>query len=234
MNESTEISQSWVEVINEYKGINLIALLFYFIFGTIGNGLVIVIYRKQQKLTGRIYILLLAGIDLTACVFVVPQVPLYNSELHGPGLATFRTIHAQESIVMIQSYIFVQSAMALDQFLAVFYPFAHKKRRRKLNYTILATFLCVVALFVTESVFKHHTKFSTEREQIGSVVFVLPPLMSLTTMLLVYPAIARKLYKQHRAVQPAKNKERQRKATVGKSLVTSTANELTTRATITK
>ena len=80
MNESTEISPCWVEVINEYKGINLIALLFYFIFGTIGNGLAIVIYRKQQKLTGRIYILLLAGIDLTACVFVVPQVPLYNSE----------------------------------------------------------------------------------------------------------------------------------------------------------
>ena len=238
MSESTETGPVWVEIFqNQHIGVNLMISIFYAIFGTIGNGLVIAIYSKQHKLTGRVYILLLAAIDLTACVFVAPQVPLYYSDLYGPGLAIFRIIHAQEVIVMLQSYIFVQSAMVLDQFLAVFYPIAHKKRRRQMNFTILATFLCVVAIFVAGSVFKHQTEVSDtiERiEQIGNVAFMLPPLTSLTTMLLVYPAIARKLYKQHRAVQPAKNKERQRKAISGKSPVTPAATEITTRAATTK
>ena len=231
MSESTEMSPSWEDVKTHYIGANLIAWLFYVIFGTIGNGLVIAIYRKQHKLTGRVYILLLAGIDLTACLFVVPQATLYFSELQGSGLATFRIIYIQESIVMIQSYIFVQNAMALDQFLAVFYPTVYKKRRRKMNNAMLVICLCLVPLFITQSTFIKHQ--GDTAAQLG-ILFALPPLISLMTMLLVYPAIARKLYKQHRAVQPAKNKERQRKATVGKSLVTSTANELTTRATITK
>ena len=153
MSELTEINPSWADIKNEYTGVNLIVLMFFVIFGTIGNGLVIAIYRKQPKLTGRVYLLLLAGIDLTACVFVVPQVPLYFSDLHGPRLALFRTIYNQESIVMTQSYIFMQNAMALDQFLAVFYPIGHKKHRRQMNKAMLVIFLCVVALFVAHSTF---------------------------------------------------------------------------------
>ena len=84
-----------------------------------------------------------------------------------------------------------------------------------------------VPLFVAHSTFIKHQSTIAARL---SILFLLPSLISFTTMLLVYQAIARKLYKQHRAVQPAKNMKPQRKAMRAKLPITPTATATTTRA----
>ena len=43
-----------------------------------GNGLVLLVNRKQKKQSGRQYIVALAWVDICACLFVLPQTPLYE------------------------------------------------------------------------------------------------------------------------------------------------------------
>ena len=66
-----EITTTWVVA-------QATAVVLILIIGTLGNGIVLIIYRKDKKLAGAIYIILLAVIDLVSCVVVLPQFPLYG------------------------------------------------------------------------------------------------------------------------------------------------------------
>ena len=48
------------------------------ICGVLGNGYVLRFYGKNKRLTGQVYIITLAVVDLLACVLFLPQVPLFE------------------------------------------------------------------------------------------------------------------------------------------------------------
>ena len=107
----------------------VVALMF---LAVVGNGFVLKFYGSNKKLKGQGYLLTLAVIDLVCCVVMLPQAPvfeLYSAE----DWFLFHVILALQGILQLVSYFGVQVTMALDQFLAVFWPFRHARLRRHLN-----------------------------------------------------------------------------------------------------
>ena len=93
--------------------------------------------------------------------------------------------------------------MALDQFVAVFYPFKHATLRGTLNKVMLVLFLAVASTvsvmpFVVPTV---RLKQGSDRH---IYVFLIASvfLMGLLVLLSAYPAVALKLYTQRRSVGP--------------------------------
>ena len=75
------------------------------ITGVVGNGFVLWFYGKNKKLTGQVYILALAVIDLVCCVFLLPQVPLNE-------LGFFDDIHSWQTV----EYILITTLQILASF----------------------------------------------------------------------------------------------------------------------
>ena len=103
--------------------------------GIFGNGLVLLIYRRNRKQSGAVYIIALAVIDLFSCVCLLPQNPMLELS---ESLSWSLKIYIEKGFITIAtsqyfSYLFVQLAMALDQAIAVFRPFKHKHIRKKIK-----------------------------------------------------------------------------------------------------
>ena len=113
-------------------------------FGIVGNGFVLWFYGKNKKLTGQVYILAVAVIDLVACVLILPQMPLFELEQDFSSLA-LSFVLSLESKLHIFSYFGVQLVFALDQFIAVYWPFKYARLRRPINYGTIAGVCAVVA-----------------------------------------------------------------------------------------
>ena len=115
--------------------------------GVIGNGLVLLVYRRDmQKQSGAVYIIIFAVLDLIACVVMLPQYPILElAHTYDYHLVDPEWLDAERRLQWL-SYLFVQVTMALDQFLAVFYPFKHMKLRSALNKGMLLTFAVHVTL----------------------------------------------------------------------------------------
>ena len=118
------------------------------ICGIVGNGFVLWFYGKNKKLTGQVYILALAVIDLYSCVILLPQITLMELGLNRKLLIVFYTLGYQ-SILQLVPYLGVQVTMALDQFIAVSWPFQHARLRRNLNRAMLG--ICVVVILILVS-----------------------------------------------------------------------------------
>ena len=118
-----------------------ITVLFVMLIGLVGNGLVIKIYRQDKKLSGAVYIIAMAVIDLIWLLILLPQLPLLelSNYLNSPALKLyFETGYIASGTLSYYAYLFVQVTMALDQFIAVFRPFKHTQLRKRLNRCMLA------------------------------------------------------------------------------------------------
>ena len=193
--------QVWLNL--SYPGV--ILLLLYILFGAAGNALVLFVYGKDKKLTGRIYIVCLAVIDLFACLVVLPQLPVSAVADQFPSLRIFEMVYAIQAVVLVQSYLFAQTAMALDQFVAVYYPFKHRRLSRKIKRVTLVVAVIVIVYYIIHSIASRTSNFIDNLPVPRSyivLIFFLPMVVGFMLLLVVYPLIVLKLYKQHRHVRP--------------------------------
>ena len=194
----------------------IIAVLTLMMCGIVGNSIILRIYTKDKKLTGSVYIITLAIIDMFYCCVLIPQAPLREmAAFMDMGVIRF-LIDVQGSAVCM-TYAFVQLAMAFDQFIAVLFPFKHKDFRQKSNKIVLSLALIVVPTHVT--LLAIHTEISN---QLAGVPF--PVIVS--TILIIYSATTIKLYKQNRTIRPQAHG-----AQVTKGYTTDTQNARRTDAT---
>ena len=164
----------------------------------VGNGCVLWFYGKNKKLTGHVYILALAVIDLEACMVMLPVTPLIELQITQQSATATFFIRAQLAMQTV-GYFSIVVTMALDQFIAVFWPFKHARLRQNLNRVmfstgaILFTFLVAIALGLTLHGYNHIPFIA---------MLLILATITMVTLLIIYPATAYKLYRQNTAVQP--------------------------------
>ena len=118
-------------------------------------------------------------------------------------------IFIAEGMALTHAYLFVQLAMVFDRLLAVFLPFKFVKMRRKTN-TVLAVAYCAVQVYlqVLGNIYRQRDHV------VPAVLFIYAVIFGL--MLVAYPAIALKLWKQSRRIKPtAANQQNQPSAATG-------------------
>ena len=218
-------TKAWHEQLWQVYSYDKLALLFlYMLFGVATNCVVMLVYSKHKKLTGRVFILCLAIIDIVACLFILPQTPVFVNHAQFESLQTYRIIYGIETMVLIQSYLFAQVAMSLDQFVAVYFPFKHRKFGPKLKKIMLVAAVSTVGGLSVHRVLSSATDLSNVPvwSSLYSVVYRLVMSLSFLTLLVVYPLIVLKLYRQHRKVCPKP---------FGTSVVSGTIHEAAERTT---
>ena len=201
MANSTENTESGLAGISAWFIVSrIITVVFVLFLSMIGNGFVLWFYGKNKKLTGQVYILALAVIDLLACVVMLPQLPLVELQptLHWPELDLILRL---EGAIHIFSYIAVQVAMALDQFIAVFWPFRHTQLQRRLSYVMLSVACAVIAVLQAIDIVGFILSGKRDARMSNPIGLVLNSACMLT-LLTVYPATACKLYRLNRNVKP--------------------------------
>ena len=190
------------------------AVSFFLITGIVGNGIVLKIYHKEKKQASKIYIIALAWIDLLGCVVILPQVLVWQSRVF-PIESPFTYLYFAEVIIQKQSYLFVQIAMVLDRIFAVFKPHSFNEMRRKTNKTLVVVFIMTQAVSQSAAILFN----ITHRVVYGVVMtlaYITPFPFGFTLMLVAYPAIAMKLWKQSRRIKPtAANQQNQPSAATG-------------------
>ena len=174
-----------------------VMVLILMLTGVIGNGMVIKIYRQGKKLSGAVYIIALAVIDLFWLLLLLPHLPLLelSDDLNSAALNLYlENGYGASAKLSYYTYLCVQVTMALDQFIAVFRPFKHKQIRKRLNGCMLAVAALIALVqcirLVIPDVEELHA-FS------GTIVLV-----CMTVLTGVYSATALKLYAQGRATRP--------------------------------
>ena len=173
------------------------------LWGVIGNGLVLLVYRRDKKQSGAVYIIIFAALDLIACVVMLPQYPIFElAQTYDYHLVDAEWLKAEGRLLWL-AYVFVQVTMALDQFLAVFYPFKHTKLRSALNRAMLALFVGLVTLFW---LLQYVLPVLVIYQHVYILVFAF--VCGMITLLTVYPAVALKLYRQGRAIRPSNSRVR--------------------------
>ena len=179
----------------ETAGVILVVALIL-VTGVIGSGVVLKIYSKEKKQASQIYIMALALIDLLGCLFVLPQIPFWQSGKI-PVESPIFGLYMYVVIVQKQSYLFVQIAMVFDRIFAVFKPHSFNQLRRKTNKILLMIFVAV-QMTIQASMFLHFAvEIAAAIRVVGamhSIVFGL----GLALFVTAYPAIAVKLWKQSR------------------------------------
>ena len=205
MENSTEtiswLQQVWQDL--SYPGV--ILLFLYILFGVIGNAVVLIVYGKDKKLTGRVYIVCLAVIDLFAFLVVLPQTPVFAVVDNLPSLRVFGMVYAAQSVMMLQSYLFTQTVMALDQFVAVRYAFEHRRLSRKIKRLTFVAAAIVIVFFTIYSVVSRAYNFVENLQVLYAciaLIFLLLMVSCFVVLLVVYPMIVLKLYEQQRKVRP--------------------------------
>ena len=174
----------------------LTMVLIFALGGLVGNGVVLKVYLKavkQNPKSSQFYIVLLACIDLYSCVVYLPQIPFLEWGLHSDA-------HMASQIVLLtQAYMFVQVAMTLDRVFAVFRPHQFNHLRRKTNIG-LATLFVISQLVIQISVF---VSILYADIILDALTFVTLFALGLIVMLMAYPAITIKLYRQNRRIHQA-------------------------------
>ena len=205
MNTTSTVEKTWYEQLwEDYSYYKTALLLLYILFGTAANSVVLVVYGKDKKLTGRVFILCLAVIDIIACLFILPQTPMFVIHAEFESLHTFRIIYGLESVILIQSYLFAQVAMALDQFIAVYFPFKHRTVGPKLKKIMLVAAVSTVLGLSVDPLLSIATNLDNFPVLyfLHTLVYRLVMILSFFALLSVYPMIVLKLYRQHRKTGP--------------------------------
>ena len=166
--------------------------------GVIGNVTVLIIYRRDKKQSGSVYIIAMALIDLFVCAVLLPHLPLYELfDYLNQGLKIYLEYAVYPAINnAFNSYLFVQVAMAVDQFIAVFRPFKHAQLRHKLNKWMLAISILILTIQNTFTVFSAEIDWQIIYTFDGILILV-----CLAMLVGAYTATALKLYAQGRALR---------------------------------
>ena len=167
------------------------------IVGITGNVVVLGTYIPNKNLPGRLFIIILAIIDLYGVPGVlattIPWEQGKLSEIFVWPLVTFMQI----------SYMFVTVAMALDRVLAVFTPFKYKTYRRQMVKMVSlvygVTMICLGVNFVMFLI------IYPEFEVLIGLFHMLCYGVGLLIIMLAYPAIAVRLYRQSRKIRASAN-----------------------------
>ena len=167
--------------------------------GVIGNVTVLIIYRRDKKQSGSVYIIALALIDLFVCAVLLPHLPLYELfDYLNQGLKIYLEYAVYPAINnFFNSYLFVQVVIAVDQFIAVFRPFKHAQLRHKLNKWMLAISILILTIQNTFTVFSAEIDWQIIYTFDGILILV-----CLAMLVGAYTATALKLYAQRRAIRP--------------------------------
>ena len=189
---------------NEPIGIWFVAtrvtvVLLLMLAGILGNCLVLTIYGRDKKQVEAVYIIALALLDLFSCVFLLPQVPISELSVNSDWSLkvvmdkVYRTLSAS----CYYAYLFVQVAMALDQFIAVFRPFKYTRMRKKLNWWLFSVGALIIVIQISALIQPSNTIY-----RISLAFFVIILSMCFATLIGAYTATALKLYVQRRAIRP--------------------------------
>ena len=163
-----------------------------------GNGFVLWFYGKNKKLTGKVYIQALAVIDLVACLVILPQAILFELE-RGKIWPVFSYALMIQGTLQMVSTFGVQVTMALDQFIAVIWPFKHARLKKYLNRAMLS--LAAILFLLLPILVSIFIALSMSKNGIVSVYAALA-MVCLCALFIIYPATAYKLYRQSATVKP--------------------------------
>ena len=172
----------------------------FMLLGIVGNVFVLRFYGRNKKLSGQVYILALAIIDLASCVALLPQMPLFELQ-SGRDWPIYEVILCTLACLSMVASFGVQVTMAMDQFIAVYWPFQHMRLRRNLNRAMFIITCFVGALMNTVLLV---TKSSPR--QFG-VSFIILGMFCALVLVIVYPATAYKLYLQSTRIHPQPEKQ---------------------------
>ena len=172
---------------------------FFVVLGVVGNGFVLKFYGKNKKLTGQVYILALAVIDLVACVVILPQMPLLGLQVKKELSAVIHFTLAVQNILQGLSFFGVQVTMALDQFIAVFWPFKQARLRQSLKRSAIAVGGVLLVLCI--SLVSAFQVLNASDDKYALVFFVLG-VVSLAVLFVTYTTTAYKLYRQNAIIRP--------------------------------
>ena len=173
-----------------------IVIIVLMVLGTTGNGIVLKIYmnyKKSQKHASHLYIIILAWLDIISCCIIMPQMPFTRT-----GGIPVKVI-TSEFAFHLQSYVFVQVAMSLDRFFAVFYPLKFNEIRRKTNIALVIAF--IVFQTITQMLI-----FLTDIAIFTIPLFGISALGILTTFV-TYPAIAIWLWRYNHSLNSNENQQ---------------------------
>ena len=129
---------------------------------------------------------------------MLPQQPLVELGIIDLQSPVASSIYNLQASLVMASYFCIQVTMAIDQFIAVFWPFKHARLRRNLNRVALVFGAFVVMLFTAANGF---AMFGYDHNPFGAMIIILS-MVTLATLLFVYPATAYKLYRQNATVRP--------------------------------
>ena len=182
-------------------------ILFFNVCSVLGNGLVLLVYTKEKKQSGRVYVIALAIVDVTSCIFILPLFPMWEYALAVelmPFLSVFRSLLVAEALL----YLFIQIAMATDQFIAVFFPFKRAQYRGKVN-----ALIAVVACVLTSAI----AGLALARDVSGIQVVLTVSAVGLgalfgcgiATLMIMYLATAFKLHRQQNKIKTTQSKKKE-------------------------
>ena len=171
-------------------------VLTFMVFGVIGNGVVLYIYResnKKQQMAGKIYLVAMARMDIFAVLVTLPQTPFYEYQL------TPDVIYLSQAFVMVTAYLFVQVSMVFDRVFAVFTPFQYLRYRDRFNKIMIGIYVLTALYLEVIYILYDFTDLDLPNN--------IPAYSLMTTYLLgffvpscAYPAIAIKLWRQKRKI----------------------------------
>ncbi|XP_072170609.1 QRFP-like peptide receptor [Diadema setosum] len=200
----------------------LILQMIIALLGIVGNSLVIIVLftRRELSRSTDIFICALAAADLLASVFMIPHpVPLTVPSSFLGELYCKVVYNSMFRWVSFDASIFTLTAIAIERYIAVAYPFHFKYlvTRKRVVFVIVANW--IVGFLITSFEFKvakvdnftnHCTSaFSSKSVQMLTgiilfpVVFVIPALLSLTMQAMT----ARALHRQSMLFRKEGNQE---------------------------
>ena len=163
----------------------LAVVLSFMLAGVLLNGTILWIHQRNKTLPGRLYIVMLAVLDVYGSVCLLSAAALWELRvISNPPF--FHQVIFQKT-----SYLFVQLAMLFDRIFAVFAPFKYRKRRQLSNMIILVLGLTIQAYTQVNIVFKPGVSY---------VVILSCFVMTFLLMLIAYPAIALRLLRQNKKI----------------------------------
>ena len=123
----------------------LVFLGVFSLVGTIGNALVIHVYRqKRDKLVSTVFILTLAIVDLSTCLLVIPYTMYMEASLYYMPYDIMCKLYGFLITCNIPFSAFVMVAIAVDRYFCICHPFSHvlTPLRAKVTVLVLGIFAC--------------------------------------------------------------------------------------------
>ena len=148
----------------------------------LGNGLVIHIYRQKQGYAGgKMYIIILAIIDIFACCTLLPAFPLMTMEAMQPY---FSLIFPTLGLVSI-AYAWILLTLTLERVLAIFKPFTIVENRRKLHRVNVMLWSFHFMLQLVSYIFRHFEILPNKLLAYINFVFILGIVLTISVSYLV-------------------------------------------------